>query len=182
MTTSAVQLQHRRGSASQISTFTGAQGEVAVDTTNNRLVTQDGLTAGGWPAAKLSEIARMSVRLTGINFNSANSDNAISIPLPPGYSSYLVSECRIFNASASITAATCGLFTATAAGGTAIVTSGTAITVSATAPGSNNSAQKLTINNADTEAWNLGTLYFRVQNAEGAPATASVLLIIIPLF
>ena len=36
--------------------FTGAAGEMVVDTTNNRLVVQDGTTAGGWPAAKLSEL------------------------------------------------------------------------------------------------------------------------------
>lgn len=51
------QLQLRRGTAAQIATFTGAQGEVVIDMTNNRLVVQDGATAGGFPAAKLSDIA-----------------------------------------------------------------------------------------------------------------------------
>jgi len=37
--------------------FTGAAGEIDVDATNNRVVVQDGTTAGGWPAARLSEIA-----------------------------------------------------------------------------------------------------------------------------
>ncbi len=50
------QLQLRRGSAAQVAAFTGAQGEVVVDTTNNRLVVQDGTTAGGFAAAKLAEI------------------------------------------------------------------------------------------------------------------------------
>ena len=50
------QLQLRRGTATQIAAFTGAQGEVVVDTTNNRAVVNDGATAGGWPAAKLSEV------------------------------------------------------------------------------------------------------------------------------
>lgn len=49
------QLQLRRGTGSQIGSFTGAQGEVVVDTTNNRLVLQDGATVGGFPAAKLAE-------------------------------------------------------------------------------------------------------------------------------
>lgn len=52
----AVQVQYRRGTASQVASFTGAQGELIVDTTNNRVVVQDGSTAGGWPAAKLSEV------------------------------------------------------------------------------------------------------------------------------
>lgn len=53
--TTAVQVQYRRGTSSQLATFTGAQGEMVVDTTNNRVVVQDGATAGGFPAAKLSE-------------------------------------------------------------------------------------------------------------------------------
>jgi hypothetical protein len=50
------QLQLRRGTVAQVAAFTGAQGEVVVDTTNNRLVVQDGATAGGVAAAKLAEI------------------------------------------------------------------------------------------------------------------------------
>ena len=41
------QLQLRRGTATQVAAFTGAQGEVVIDTTNNRLVINDGVTAGG---------------------------------------------------------------------------------------------------------------------------------------
>ncbi len=52
------QLQLRRGTAAQLASFTGAQGEAVVDTTNNRIVVNDGSTAGGWPAAKLAEAAR----------------------------------------------------------------------------------------------------------------------------
>ena len=54
--TTAIQVQYRRGTQAQIAAFTGAAGEINVDTTNNRVVVQDGATAGGWPAAKLSEI------------------------------------------------------------------------------------------------------------------------------
>jgi hypothetical protein len=54
--TTAVQVQYRRGTAAQVASFTGAQGELIVDSTNSRIVVQDGVTAGGWPAAKLSEI------------------------------------------------------------------------------------------------------------------------------
>ena len=50
------QLQLRRGTASQVAAFTGAQGEVVVDSTNNRLVVQDGATAGGFAAARLNEL------------------------------------------------------------------------------------------------------------------------------
>lgn len=50
----ATQIQFRRGSAAQMATFTGAQGEVVVDTTNKRVVVHDGVTAGGWPMAGLN--------------------------------------------------------------------------------------------------------------------------------
>ena len=50
------QLQLRRGTGSQVASFTGAQGEVVFDTTNNRIVASDGVTVGGNPAAKLAEV------------------------------------------------------------------------------------------------------------------------------
>ena len=56
------QLQLRRGTSAQVAAFTGAQGEVVMDTTNNRLVINDGSTAGGWAAAKLSEVVTNSGR------------------------------------------------------------------------------------------------------------------------
>jgi hypothetical protein len=50
------QLQLRRGTATQVQAFTGAAGEVVMDTTNNRLVVNDGVTPGGTALAKLSEV------------------------------------------------------------------------------------------------------------------------------
>ena len=56
----STQVQLRRDTAANVAAFTGAQGEVVVDTTNNRLVVQDGATAGGFAAAKLSEAVTIS--------------------------------------------------------------------------------------------------------------------------
>ena len=76
------QLQLRRGTAAQIAAFTGAQGETVVDTTNNRLVVQDGATAGGFPAAKLSDLsgfvtgARTAV--SDANYMALTSDRLIA--------------------------------------------------------------------------------------------------------
>jgi len=58
--TTAVQVQYRRGTASQVASFTGAQGELVVDTTNNRVVVQDGATAGGFAAAKLTDVGTVT--------------------------------------------------------------------------------------------------------------------------
>ncbi|MEJ0051399.1 MAG: hypothetical protein WDN02_09380 [Methylovirgula sp.] len=73
------QLQLRRGTAAQVAAFTGAQGEVVVDTTNNRLVLQDGETAGGIPIAKLSEagdgVSGGSVSLTALGIGTAADPN-----------------------------------------------------------------------------------------------------------
>ncbi len=47
-------LKLRRGTTSQHSSFTGAEGEVTVDTTKDTIVVHDGSTAGGVPLAKES--------------------------------------------------------------------------------------------------------------------------------
>jgi len=47
-------LKLRRGTTSQHSSFTGAEGEVTVDTTKDTVVVHDGSTAGGHPLAKES--------------------------------------------------------------------------------------------------------------------------------
>ena len=49
MTTS---LKLRRGTTAQHASFTGAEGEVTVDTTKDTVVVHDGSTAGGFPLAK----------------------------------------------------------------------------------------------------------------------------------
>ena len=45
----STQVQYRRGSNVQVAAFTGALGEIVVDTTNKILVVNDGLTVGGFP-------------------------------------------------------------------------------------------------------------------------------------
>ena len=47
----AQQVQFRRGTTTEISTFIGVEGEVVVDTTKDVLVVMDGATAGGFPVA-----------------------------------------------------------------------------------------------------------------------------------
>jgi len=47
----AKRVQLRRGTTAQINAFTGAVGEVSVDTDKDVLVVHDGVTAGGFPVA-----------------------------------------------------------------------------------------------------------------------------------
>lgn len=50
----ATQIQFRRGTKSQHTSFTGVTGEVTVNTTNLSLHVHDGSTAGGFEAAKVN--------------------------------------------------------------------------------------------------------------------------------
>lgn len=116
-----------------------------------------------------------------VNFNSANTDTPIVIRLPAGITRYKAPTIRISGASATITTATCGVFTAAAAGGTAVITNPTTITVSSATESSNNNMQNITPTNNDTMSYNNTTLYFRVITAQGSAATANVTIIIEPL-
>jgi major tropism determinant Mtd-like protein len=91
------QLQLRRGASSQVAAFIGAQGETVMDTTNNRLVVSDGSTAGGWPAAKLSEVitntrtavndAPCSVLATDrlVAYTALTAARVVTLPASSGY-------------------------------------------------------------------------------------------------
>lgn len=76
----AVQLQVRSGTTTEHNTFTGANGEVTVDTTKDVLVVHDGITAGGFPVA-----AR------------ANADGTISLIKKDGTSAGEVNSAGLFN-------------------------------------------------------------------------------------
>lgn len=91
------QLQLRRGSAAQVAAFTGAQGEVVVDTTNNRIVVQDGATAGGFATAKLSEVLLVSgsdATALGIG-TAADPSNPLSVRAATALFSALASDFRV---------------------------------------------------------------------------------------
>ena len=71
----ATQVQTRRGTTSQTSTFTGAAGEITVDTDRKSIVVHDGTTAGGnpvpnWPAANSTYYAYSNSRVAVVTSNS----------------------------------------------------------------------------------------------------------------
>ena len=76
----ATQLQLRRGTTTDHTSFTGAVGEVTVDTTKDVLVVHDGTTAGGFPQA-----AR------------ANADGTISLIKKDGTSAGSINSSGLFN-------------------------------------------------------------------------------------
>ena len=109
-----------------------------------------------------------------INFNSTNTDNPIQINLPVGFTKYRIHQILLSGATASLSTATCGVFTAQAAGGLGVVTTGTSITVTQTAGDTNNNMQSFTIVNQNTLALIDTTLYFRVQTPQGSAALGNV--------
>lgn len=54
------QVQFRRGTTAEHSTFTGAEGEITVDTTKDTAVVHDGSTAGGFPLVKESSVGTIA--------------------------------------------------------------------------------------------------------------------------
>lgn len=71
------QIQIRRGSAAENDAFTGAIGEVTMDTTNKTLRVHDGATAGGTKLAKQSEIPDL-----------ASADYVVESQLPTANNNY----------------------------------------------------------------------------------------------
>jgi len=66
------QVQLRRGTTAEHATFTGAEGEVTVDTTKDTLVAHDGTTAGGIPIARedLTNVATIPATKGGTGLTS----------------------------------------------------------------------------------------------------------------
>lgn len=60
----AIQIQLRQGTTTEHNTFTGAVGEVTVDTTKDTLVVHDGTTVGGTVLAKVSEVPSLVPQAT----------------------------------------------------------------------------------------------------------------------
>lgn len=124
---------------------------------------------------------QQQVRITGVNFNSANTDNAVTVVLPNGFSRFRIGGIVISGASASLTTSTFGVFTSTGGGGTAVIASGTANTVSTASESTTNNMQFVTPANVNTASYNNTTLYFRVQNPQGSAATGNVTIFYQPV-
>lgn len=120
-------------------------------------------------------------QLLQVNFNAPNSDNPLEINLPAGYTQYRIKQIIISGATASLTTATCGVFTGAGGTGIAVVNGGTAITVSADTVDTVNNMQLLPIANQNTLALFDSILYFQVQTPQGAIARGNVSIFYEPL-
>ena len=70
----AKQLQLRRGTTSEHATFTGAIGEITVDTTKDVVVVHDGTTVGGKPLATEASVTSLSSSLATVATSGSYND------------------------------------------------------------------------------------------------------------
>ena len=79
----STQVQYRRGTATQNNAFTGALGEITVDTTNWTLRVHDGATAGG--GGNLATVAYVNAEIGSLSANSISSGTtSVNIPSSGG--------------------------------------------------------------------------------------------------
>lgn len=168
------------GSRSTVTCFAGTP--LATDQVNLQYPNLSGCSVDRKGNIYSQNAASYVMKATGVNFNSTNTDTAISVVLPVGVTNYLVATVRIANASASISTATWGLFSATGGGGTAIEGAGQTISVTTAAANTNNNSMSATPTNAATQSFNFATLYFRVGTAQGSAATGDVMVTIVPIY
>lgn len=119
--------------------------------------------------------AQASVKYTlrGLNFNSATTDNPLTLNFPTGAKNYVVDFVYITNASHTLVTATVGVFSGAGGTGTTIAAD-QAITVTNGTANTALNTQALTLSPAATIAFNYNTLYVRIGTPESAAATADV--------
>ena len=76
----ARQIQFRRGTTAQHASFTGAVGEVTVDTDKDVVVVHDGSTAGGFPLMKPADLtAGTGISIAGTTITNSAPDQTVTI-------------------------------------------------------------------------------------------------------
>jgi hypothetical protein len=87
----ATQVQFRRGSSTENNAFTGALGEVTVDTTNDTIRVHDGSTAGGFSSAKLTGTQNITLNAQAeLRLGDSDSSNYVGFKSPATVSSNLI--------------------------------------------------------------------------------------------
>ena len=120
-------LKLRRGTTTQHGSFTGAEGEVTIDTTKDTAVVHDGSTAGGRPLARqdmnnvpAGTILGTQLENSGVSAGSYGSSSAIPIVtvdaqgLVTAASTTAIDSTTIANGSASVAVASNGPITSNA--------------------------------------------------------------------
>ena len=105
----ATRVQFRRGTTSEHSSFTGAVGEVTVDTDKKLVVVHDGSTAGGVPSTSLSQAQTFTKAQRGGVTTLTSSSNATAIDLSlNNFFTITLSENTTFSAPTNAVAGQAG--------------------------------------------------------------------------
>lgn len=77
----ATQLKLRRGTTAEHASFTGAEGEITLDTTKDTIVVHDNYTAGGRPLLRedLNNLANNSIAISKISHGSATAGQGLMV-------------------------------------------------------------------------------------------------------
>ena len=131
-------LKLRRGTTSQHGSFTGAEGEVTVDTDKETLVVHDGSTAGGHPVAAEDMANASSASIAGRLATDSIATSKIAagaLPTDVTVASANIVNGTIINEDVNASAAIAGTKVAPAFGSQNLSTSGTAATGALTVTG-----------------------------------------------
>lgn len=92
-------LQHRRGTATEHSNFVGAEGEFTYDTSEKRVRVHDGLTKGGVPLAKVSEVTQVQTNLNSTKTELQNKVNEVAEAAGDAFMADIVEAAQLAGSS-----------------------------------------------------------------------------------
>jgi len=161
-------LKLRRGNTSQHGSFTGAEGEVTVDTDKETLVVHDGSTAGGHPVAAEDMANVSSASIAGRLANDSIATSKIAagaLPSDVTVASANIVDGTIVNADVNASAAIAGTKISPNFGSQSVVTTGN-VTLSDSSGGGNNRA--VFGASGDLQVWHDGSNSYIADEGTGA--------------
>jgi len=171
-------LQLRRGTAIEVYSDVPTSGEPWVDTTNNRINIGDGTTEGGWPAAKLTETAYLSLIAREVNL-AVLGDTLVKVALPPNVSRFGITQIILAGASAVPGNATLGLYTGPNQSGATIV--GQNPLDGITSISANTAGNIMQRSVSGNTSYVTNEIYINVGTINATPLTVDVIITISPL-
>ena len=161
----STQVQYRRGTGSQNNAFTGALGEITVDTTNWTLRVHDGVTAGG--GGNLATVAYVDAEIGGLSADSiSNGTSNVKVISSGGNVNVTVGGSIIQ------TVASTGIFVTGLVSATGNVIAGNVTTAGLLSVNSGNVSGTVIVNAGGNGVGNIGsaTGYFNTIHAKATSA------------
>lgn len=160
---------------------TAARLPLALDTSALTVVSAAGTLVIPAVAGTLA-VSGAALQLIGqalaVNLNSANTDTAVTINLPTGYTRYKVQSVQVVNTgtTADLLNATLGVFTSAAGAGQDIITNVSLAAITSNTLNTPTNVLQLATGQASTTVFNDTSIFVRTGTAEGTAATADVFI------